>query len=106
MSKLRIIILLFVLLLIANVSIFYINKINVEDRIQLVLDDNLVKLDIHYNSVLIHQTQIADSFYNIIVNKKDLLKLYSKALNSSNEERDILRKELIALVQFEYRIFT
>ena len=72
MNKSKIIVLLVIMLLIANASVFYINKINVEDRIQLVLDDNLDKLDIHYKSLLIHQTKIADSFYNIIIKKKNL----------------------------------
>jgi len=76
----------------------------VDDRIQLVLDDNINKLDIHYKSLLIHQTQIADSFYNIIINKEGLLTLYSKALKSSKKERDRLRIKLKDLIQNEYNI--
>ena len=89
---------------IANICIYYINKVNVNDRVQLILEDNLDKLDIHYKSLLINQTRIADSFYNIIINKKEFLPLYKKALDASFKERDALRLSLQKLVQKEYKI--
>jgi len=88
--------------LIANISVYYINKTNVNDRIQLILDENIDKLDIHYKSLLIHQKLIADSFYQIIINKKGFLDLYNQFLNVSEKEQNILRNKLNNLLKSEY----
>ena len=104
MSKVKIVIFIFAMLLTANVAIFYINKINIEDRIKLVLDDTLIKLDVHYKLALDHQRQIADTFYTMTNNQKGLLTLYSKVFSSSKEEKKKLRNELKILLDEQYKM--
>jgi len=103
-NKVKILILLFIVFVFSNVFVYYINKINVDERIQLVLDDSRAKLNIHYKTLLVHQSRSADSFYHIIINKKGFKELLNKiAIASENEKKD-LRKKLQKLIQQEYKI--
>jgi len=104
LSKRKIILIILVILLLSNAVIYYINKINVNDRIHLILDDNLEKLDIHYKLQLSHQTTISDSFYKMLMNKKGFIELFKKVNNSSLEDKKLLRDQLKNLIVNDYNI--
>jgi len=70
------------------------------------LEDDINKLDMHYKSLLSHQRQIADSFYDIIINKDGFTDLYSKILQSDNRDKNNLRLKLIDFVKEEYQIMS
>ncbi|PIF04905.1 MAG: hypothetical protein CSA86_00210 [Arcobacter sp.] len=104
MNRFKRIFFIVIALIVANIAVYYINKINVDERIQLILDDNLEKLDVQYKILREHQSQIADSFYNITINKNNFLKLYEKALSGTKKTKEKARKALYDMLKEDYKI--
>ena len=91
-------------IVIANSIVYFINQRNIENKINFVLDENISKLQIQYKSLLIHQIKTADTFNEIIINKKGFIELFSKITLSKDIDKNILRKELSEFLSNEYKI--
>ena len=104
MNKVKIIVSLIIVLFLANIAIYYINQTNINDKTELILEDNLHKLEIHYKSLLRHEHQIANSFYELIIYKKGFLDLYEKINNKSTLDKKDLRRKLQIMLDKEYHI--
>jgi len=103
-KKLKILIYIILVLIVSNVTVFYVNQINVNDKVNLILEEDLNTLKINYKSLLSHQRQIADSFYDIIMQKDGFIELYTQILHSSSTEKNNLRKKLQSMILSEYNI--
>lgn len=104
MIKSRAIVLLFILFIGINTSIFYITKINSEDKIQIVLDDKLETLTTHYEILLHTQHLTAESLYLSTIRIQRLMEILAEANDASTEKKALLREELHKLLKIKYEI--
>ncbi len=93
MKKLNIIFLL-LLFLVLNGVIYFMTFYNGEDRVKLVLDDNLKTLQTHYDILLETQKNTAQATYVATINTKKAVEILSSAQTASKEEQARLRLQL------------
>ncbi|MEA1955087.1 MAG: PAS domain S-box protein [Campylobacterota bacterium] len=72
----------------------YLNTQNKNERINLALDEQLKDLHIHYALTKDYFITDAKSIKNNISCNQKIIDIFSQAQNASDEEKDILRKEL------------
>ncbi|MEA3553231.1 MAG: ATP-binding protein [Campylobacterota bacterium] len=92
-------ILIFIL---TNGILYYTNTQTKNERIDLILNEQIKDLETHYNLTMDYFIQDAKTIKNNIDNNKKIIKLFSQAQNATKEQRDILRDKLYKLLAPQY----
>ena len=104
-NKLKNISIVAILFISLNILVYYIVEQNSSQRIQTSLDKHIDKLQTHYNIVLEHQKNIADSIYKRTIIQQEVIDLVSKAWETKNvDTRKNIRDKLHDLLQQKYKI--
>ncbi|RLA75922.1 MAG: hypothetical protein DRG78_20050 [Epsilonproteobacteria bacterium] len=103
MKKLTIL-LLTLLFLIINGIIYSMTTINGNERIKLVLNDNLQTLQTHYDILIETQKNTAQALYIATINSQEVLKILSDAKDATKDEQLLLREKLQKRLEPIYRV--
>jgi len=96
--------LLFILLIVINATVYEITEINKNQRIGLVISENIKTLKTHYE-ILLHSQKISSlNLYERTIHTGNFLEIMSKANSADEETRRVLRKELAALLSKNYKL--
>ena len=87
------IILLFVLSLVNNIIVYSLTEVNTKDKIDLVLEENLDTLKIHYKILLENQRITAITVHLSTIQMKRVIEIMREANGASEDEKNVLRKE-------------
>ena len=105
LSQVNIIILLTIMFIGFNSVVYYFTERNQNERIQIAFNENIKDLETHYKVLLHNQSIAADSMYLFTTTtRKDVTILLEKALDSSEEGRVLVRKQLYDLLNGAYQI--
>jgi putative nucleotidyltransferase with HDIG domain len=104
-QKIKTIFLVVFLFILMNSIVYFITKINQEDRVKTTLETHIDKLKTHYDIVLQHQKVIADAVYKTTVMQDGVVDIFSKASKTSDKkELTKLREELFNKLKIKYDI--
>jgi len=102
--KIKTIILLCILFLANNLVVFWLTKVNSEDKINLVLKENLKTLNVHYKILLENQRITAITVYQSTIQMKRVIEILTEAKSANKAKKAILRAELHNLLNKKYKI--
>ncbi|MEA2072447.1 MAG: HD domain-containing protein [Campylobacterota bacterium] len=103
--KFKAFLLTFILFLSMNGAVYYVTKLNEQERINTTLESHIDKLKTHYEIVLEHQKVIANAIHKTtILQKEEVVKIFSEAWNGSDEKKNALREKLYSLLKTKYDI--
>ncbi len=102
LMKKRTILLLALLFLFINGTVYVVTKLNESQRVKLVLDDNLKTLKTHYEILLHTQKITAQTLYQSTVDMDIFVEIISQAQNASKEKKAVLRDELQKILNSRY----
>ena len=88
---------------IITISIYYITKINKEERIEKILYTHQVKLKTHFEVIQYNNNKNADVFYSETISKKKIIDILSKVSTSSKKEISILKNQLAKNLKNQYK---
>ena len=90
---------------ICMVGLFYFTENHKNDRISVVLNKHLTKLETHYQIFLKNNSNLADLIFDELVVREEFNKLLKEAnLQQENKEQlDILRQKLFTLLEASYK---
>ncbi len=100
----KIVIYLVLLFLILNGIIYSITQRNAEQRIQLILNENIKTLQTHYELLLEAQRNIAQAVYQSTIGIDRFLEIMVEAQNATKEQKALLRAELQRILGSKYEI--
>jgi len=104
-TRVKTILLLFVVFVLANGAIYYLMETNKEQRIQVVLDAKLEQLQTNYEILLHNQKMVADATYASTTKLTPrVIDILQKAVKASKREKKSLRKELRRALSIQYDI--
>jgi len=103
MVKSKIILLLSLFFILINSAVFFLTKLNEEQRVKLVLDDNMQTLTTHYEILLHTQKTIAQTMYLSTIASKKFIQIMSQAKDANEEQRKVLRAKLHKQLQLKYQ---
>ena len=104
-SKIKTIMLIFFMFVVANGMVFYLTERNKEQRIKIALDDNLNDLKTHYEILLHHQKTTADAAYiSTTTMIPNFIEIFQKAQTTSLSQKSILRTQLYNLLKNKYKV--
>ena len=101
--KIKFIILLALLFVTINSTVYILTKINTEEKIDLVLKENINILQTHYNILIESQKHISYAIYKSILRNTDALKLVENSYNQTPSIQKINRDKLNAQLQEQYK---
>lgn len=101
--KTKNIILLTLLFISINIIVYTITEIHSKQRIDLVLKEDLDKLQIHFDILNTTQKNIAHAISQSIQKNTDAIKFLSASYTTSEEQNNINREKLNAQLQEQYR---
>ncbi len=105
MSRVKIIVVLSLLFVLINISVYSMLKINEKQRIEVALEKHLSKLKSYFEMLIHYQSVTADAAYKSTVNKKEVIEILSMVEGAkSKEERAVLRKKLYDVLAAKYKI--
>ncbi len=93
------ILLLILLFFTINGVVYFMTTVNANERIKLVLDDNLKTLQTHYEILLETQKNTAQAIYIETINTKEVIKILSEAKNASKDKQLLLREKLYKILE-------
>ena len=96
--KNKTIMLLSLFFLLINGSVYFITKINQDQRIKMVVSDNLERLETHYKILLQTQKITAQTLYQSTLEVDRVAQILSEANNAIQDEKNLLRNELKRLL--------
>jgi len=102
--KTKSILLLALLFMTINVSVYYVTEINVKQIIGMAFTEDLNSLTTHYKVLLEAQKNIATAAYKSTIHMDRVLEIMSEAKSASKERKEELRKELHRLLASRYSI--
>ena len=102
-NKLFSIILFSMSFLIITFSIYYITKINKEERIEKVKNTHLVKLKTHFEVIQYNNNKNADVFYTETINKNEVIDILSKVNTPNLENKLALKNDLYNQLSEQYK---
>lgn len=102
--KIKIIILSFSIILMINITVYLATQIYSEDKIDIVLKNNLYTLQTHYETLLHTQEIIASTTYKSTINMDRVIQIITKANIANKEQKNILRDELHHLLKEKYKL--
>ncbi|GGD44955.1 hypothetical protein GCM10012288_19110 [Malaciobacter pacificus] len=102
--KIKNIILLILLFISINTIVYFITEINSKQRIDLVLKEDLNKLQIHFEILNTTQKNIAYAISQSIMRNTDAIKFLSESYTATEEQNNINREKLNTQLQEQYRI--
>jgi len=100
----RAIIILAIFIVILNGFVYTITKQNAEDKIQMVLEENSNRLQIHYEILLQTQKITSKAMYKSTINQERLIEIITEANSATKEKKTLLRNELHKLLADKYEI--
>ncbi len=101
--KIKVIIFFALLLVIINGSVYFVSKINAQERIDLTIEDNLQTLQTHYEILRHTYKETAEALYIGTVEKKRVIEILSKVQNLNEKEKKPFREELQKLLTLLYK---
>ena len=102
--KIKNILLLLLVFLVVNMSIFYITKVTTEDKVEIVLNDDLHTLKTHYKILLETQRSTAEAIYQTTLNIAGFSEILAAANSATQEKKVELRKSLNKLLSPMYKV--
>ncbi len=93
---------LLLLFIMINSAIYVLSRVNAEQRIRLVLDDNLNTLKTHYEILLHTQKITASTLYRSTIESDRVLAILSQAQDATEAKKVLLRDELQLLLTSKY----
>ncbi len=96
--------LLLLLFLLINSTVYIITYLNEEQRIKLVLDDNLKTLQTYYEILLQTQKITALAMYKSTLNVDGFIEIMSQANHATKEKKALLRAKLYKILIAKYKI--
>ena len=102
--KIKNIILLLLLFITINSAVHYVTNLNVKQRIDAAIADNMRALEIHYEILLHTQKITANAAYLSTISKKGVLEIFQEARDASPERKAYLRKKLYKILRDKYHI--
>ncbi len=100
----RAIIIVTIFIVILNGFVYTITKQNAEDKIQMVLEENSNRLQIHYEILLQTQKITSKAMYKSTINQERLIEIITEANSATKEKKTLLRNELHKLLADKYEI--
>ena len=92
--KVKVIIFFVLLFVIINGSVYFVSKINAQERIELELKDNLESLNTHYEILLHTHKSTAKALYIGTVENSKVIEILKEAQGATQERKTVLRDEL------------
>jgi len=77
-------------------------EINKQNKINIALDNHLIKLEIQYRTLMYHWRETAVAAYKSTINIKKITDILSKTKTANSKERVILRKQLYSILENKY----
>jgi len=102
--KIKQIILLLLLFIVANTINYFVTKTNEQQRIDIVLEDNLKRLQTHYEILLHSQMVTAKTIYMSTLQLNGFVEIIKAANSADAQQKKLLRKQLYKLLQAKYEI--
>ncbi len=90
------------ILLVINGIVYFITKLNEQQRVEISLNDTLETLETHYNIILQHQKTIAITMFLSTMESKKFINIMKEAKGANQERRDELRVELQNFLMKKY----
>jgi two-component system cell cycle response regulator len=101
--KTKNIVLLSLLFISINTIVYFITETNSKERIDLVLKEDLNKLQIHFDILNTTQKNISYAISQSIMRNTDAIKFLSESYTATKEQNNINREKLNAQLQEQYR---
>ena len=102
--KINKLILLILLFIVANAINYFVTKTNEQQRIDIVLEDNLKRLQTHYEILLHSQEITAKTIYISTLKMKNFIEIMKAANSANTEQKKLLRKQLYKLLKEKYEV--
>ncbi|MCK5294301.1 MAG: hypothetical protein KAJ49_06580, partial [Arcobacteraceae bacterium] len=102
--KLKIILLLAFVFILANIVVYVVSELNAQQRIQIALKNNLNDLEVHHKILLHYQRITADTTSESILAMSEIVDILSQTITASKEQKSILRTKLYNLLKNKYEI--
>jgi len=102
--KIKIILLLSLLFLVMNITVFYISELNTNQKVNIVLKNNLKTLRTHYKILLETQKSTAIAIYQSTINIPRVSEIIAEANHATKKKKAKLREELSLLLAPMYRV--
>ncbi|MEA3387388.1 MAG: diguanylate cyclase [Patescibacteria group bacterium] len=95
----------FVISLLITIGIVYfVTEQNKNQKIELLLNDNLNNLETHFKVILDYQQKTADAIYSSTIKSTKTMKILYNLHNSDKNKKDIIRNELYNHLKGKYEI--
>lgn len=101
--KVKYILFLIVLFFTINVSVYLLTKLSIDNKMEIILQDSLKTLEMHYHVLLESQKSSAQTIYELSVNIDGFTEIISQANNATQERKTQLREELSQLITPLYK---
>jgi len=89
---------------VANAINYFVTKTNEQQRIDIVLEDNLKRLQTHYEILLHSQEITAKTIYISTLKMKNFIEIIKAANSADTEQKNLLRKQLYELLKDKYEV--
>ena len=102
--KPKIILLFTFIFLVINIFVYVVTDKIEQEKVKIVLNDNLKSLRTHYEILLQSQKITAEAIYYSTISRKRFIEIMSKAKDATKEQRIALREEMYNLLKVKYGI--
>ena len=104
-SKIKTILMLIVVIIMANSLVYYVTEQNKEQRVEIALNDKINSLQMHYEILLHHQKIAADTAYSTTLALiPNFIEIYTKIQTATEKEKIILREKLYKSLKVKYKM--
>ncbi len=100
--KTKAIILSSILFLMINTTVYILTQVYSEDKIDIILKNNLNTLQTHYETLLHTQKLIASTIFQSTIKKERIIEIIAQANTATKEKKKRLRDELHELLKEKY----
>lgn len=97
------IILLAVIILILEFVYYFLIKEYYDSEVDRYLEEKTLEAEIKVNSVVTNYHLVSDVIFNELINRNDILQLYSKAYTSDKKGQEIIREKLFKMLEGTYK---
>jgi len=97
--KIKTLLILLLLFLVINSSVYFVTQKNTQQRVDLVLQESRKTLKTHYSILLYTQKMVASTMYKSTIAMDEFIDIISKAKDAKKEKQELLRDKLYKLLK-------